>query len=850
MPRRDHARKLSTGSTLGRRSARLAAIGLAALAAGVVAPPAQAQDPVGAGIGTSPIGPITEHFGFFPEFYTDALGRQLELCLDPADAQCLVALANPGLPISFPDNFLEEGFYWTAGADANGATLIMAQEATFDGIDGNQAVFGRLRVRIRAIPAGRYRFTTPYGQFEAVTDGKTDVGTDTGCGPAIGAPCDPITFKDSSGSAIGPNFLSNTVDPIHLGAAGAAPLLPGAAGGVSFSSNPALIDKVGPTVLLNVTAVTNGQDAAGTVDVAYNASGNDDIDLARPGSCPTAPDRLPAGATTTVTCQSSDLSIPPNVSTRTFGVTVPDTTPPVLTLPDAATTGAGNAVDGFVVNYAVSANDIVSGNRPVNCAPHATGTVFPVGATTVNCSASDAAGRTTTGSFVVTVSADGATAAVTGGQVDPVVVGNVVPTVAPNAQPAPPPILANFFRVDEISGPGGLPTTQHFGGTHNQTSFDITGKFAVPPVPFFRSTSGGFGSQHVGTPIDRIITIRNGGAAPMPLTTLTVTGSSDFALLPGSTCINNTIDAAPKQIPALVQETCTATVRFTPSAVAGRTGTLTATGGGTVALTGAGTLAAITTDKQGLSFGSQSVGLSTVPQTITITNTGGSPLTVGGVSFTGTAATDYNASPAGCTNVAPNGTCTVDVMFTPKAAGVRNATLQIATNEAGTKAVPVSGTGLAGPAPAGGGAAGGGGVIAPVITPQILAPVVPIDQPIAPSKKSLKSLTLKVGPARDRTLPLKFKIRGELKVPTGVSLKSTCAGTVAITLKRGLKTVVKSSPKLRLIANKKRCVYSSKVTIRSRALVGVRTSRLKVGVRYAGSSLLKAASRSKSVRIR
>ncbi len=288
------------------------------LAAGVVSAPAQAQAPVGAGIGTGPIGPITEHYGFFPEFYTDGIGRQLQLCIDPNDATCLIALPNPALPQSFPSNFLEEGFYWTAGAEANGATLIMAQEATFDGIDGNQAVFGRLRVRIRGIPAGLYRFTTPYGQFEAETNGQTDVGTDIGCGPVIGAPCNPVTFHASSGSALGPNFLSNFADPTgaRLGAAGTAPLLAGPAGGVSFSSAAELIDKRGPTVNLDaVPALSNTQVGTGTIDVDYSASGTDDIDNLAPrlGSCPTAPDRLQAGATTVVTCTSSDASIPANV---------------------------------------------------------------------------------------------------------------------------------------------------------------------------------------------------------------------------------------------------------------------------------------------------------------------------------------------------------------------------------------------------------------------------------------------------------------------------------------------------------------------------------------------------------
>jgi hypothetical protein len=87
-------------------------------------------------------------------------------------------------------------------------------------------------------------------------------------------------------------------------------------------------------------------------------------------------------------------------------------------------------------------------------------------------------------------------------------------------------------------------------------------------------------------------------------------------------------------------------------------------------------------------------------------------------------------------------------------------------------------------------------------------------------------------------------------VPQGVSLAKSCTGNMATSLKRGLKSVLKSSPKLRLIANKTRCVYSSKVTIRNRSLVGAQTRRLTVTANYAGSSLLKSAARSKSITIR
>jgi len=55
-----------------------------------------------------------------------------------------------------------------------------------------------------------------------------------------------------------------------------------------------------------------------------------------------------------------------------------------------------------VVNYIASANDLVDGAVDVTCLP-ASGAIFPVGMTTVNCSATDAHGKTGKGSFKVIV---------------------------------------------------------------------------------------------------------------------------------------------------------------------------------------------------------------------------------------------------------------------------------------------------------------------------------------------------------------------------------------------------------------------------------------------------------------
>jgi hypothetical protein len=101
-----------------------------------------------------------------------------------------------------------------------------------------------------------------------------------------------------------------------------------------------------------------------------------------------------------------------------------DTTPPVLTLPANITTPATSAA-GAVVNYAASALDAVDGPVAVTCVPPS-GATFPIGTVTVNCSATDAATNTATGTFDVTVTplpppsgAPSITAQITGSGVGP-----------------------------------------------------------------------------------------------------------------------------------------------------------------------------------------------------------------------------------------------------------------------------------------------------------------------------------------------------------------------------------------------------------------------------------------------
>ncbi|HEV8486436.1 MAG TPA: HYR domain-containing protein, partial [Blastocatellia bacterium] len=102
--------------------------------------------------------------------------------------------------------------------------------------------------------------------------------------------------------------------------------------------------------------------------------------------------------TTQITCTAVDGS--GNFSApATFHITVVDG-PPNLFLPSDFEIGTSSA--GAQVLYVALADDTLSGPVPVQCSP-ASGVIFPIGNTTVNCSATDGAGNTASGSFNIHV---------------------------------------------------------------------------------------------------------------------------------------------------------------------------------------------------------------------------------------------------------------------------------------------------------------------------------------------------------------------------------------------------------------------------------------------------------------
>lgn len=116
-------------------------------------------------------------------------------------------------------------------------------------------------------------------------------------------------------------------------------------------------------------------------------------------SCNPASGSAFALGTTTVSCVASDKF--GNHAADDFTITVVDTTPPQLTIPDQIVVTA-DGPDGATVTFEATAYDAVAGDTDVTCTPPS-GSRFPVGTTTVECRTHDGFGNSSGGAFDVIV---------------------------------------------------------------------------------------------------------------------------------------------------------------------------------------------------------------------------------------------------------------------------------------------------------------------------------------------------------------------------------------------------------------------------------------------------------------
>ncbi|MBX3738609.1 MAG: HYR domain-containing protein [Candidatus Didemnitutus sp.] len=157
-------------------------------------------------------------------------------------------------------------------------------------------------------------------------------------------------------------------------------------------------DTTAPVIAAMSNLTVEATSANGAAVTYALPTATDAVSTASISASPGSGDVFPLG-NSTVTVTATDAAN--NSSHSDFTITVQDTTPPVITAPANITAEATSAA-GAAVSYSASAADLVDGNVAVTGSP-ASGSVFPLGTTSVSLSAADSRNNSASASFSVTV---------------------------------------------------------------------------------------------------------------------------------------------------------------------------------------------------------------------------------------------------------------------------------------------------------------------------------------------------------------------------------------------------------------------------------------------------------------
>ena len=197
-------------------------------------------------------------------------------------------------------------------------------------------------------------------------------------------------------------------------------------------------------------------------------------------------------------------------------------------------------------------------------------------------------------------------------------------------------------------------------------------------------TSLGFGNQAVGTTsVAKKVSVSNTGTATLTISSITISGP--FAQT--NTC-GTSLKAGAK---------CSISVTFSPTVKGLASGTVTITDNAsnspqTISLTGSG-VTGVTVSPTNLTFAAQNVGTTSPAQISTLANNQATTLSITSVTITG----DFAQTNTCGSSVAPSSKCTISVTFTPTTTGTRTGVVTItdsATNS--PQKINLTGTGQSG----------------------------------------------------------------------------------------------------------------------------------------------------------
>ena len=238
------------------------------------------------------------------------------------------------------------------------------------------------------------------------------------------------------------------------------------------------------------------------------------------------------------------------------------------------------------------------------------------------------------------------------------------------------------------AAPASLTITDNASNSPQTVPLSGTGIVPVTALP----GSLNLGKVDVGTTsAPQTVTVTNNKSTSLTISVLAVPGASPYSISSSSTCLNPTVAAG---------ASCTVILSFSPtSAGVAAAASLTITDNAanspqTVPLSGTGT-GTVTASPGSLNFGSVVVGASSAPQTVTLTNNLATSINISSVSPTAGSPYGLGASTCGAT-LAAFTSCTVQVSFSPTAAGAAAAASLTFTDNApnSPQTVSLSGTGL------------------------------------------------------------------------------------------------------------------------------------------------------------
>jgi Abnormal spindle-like microcephaly-assoc'd, ASPM-SPD-2-Hydin len=232
---------------------------------------------------------------------------------------------------------------------------------------------------------------------------------------------------------------------------------------------------------------------------------------------------------------------------------------------------------------------------------------------------------------------------------------------------------------------GTLSFTDNASGSPQTVSLSGTGTLQTSPTVSLSTNTLAFGNETVGTTSQPLsVTLTNSSTG-----TVTISGIGASANFAETNNCSSTLASAAN---------CTISVTFTPTASGSLSGTLSFTDNAsgspqTVSLNGTGTLQTSPTvsfSTNTLSFGDETVGTTSAPLPVTLTNSGTAPLTISGITASANFAETNNCG----STLAAAANCTINVTFTPTTSGALSGTISVTDNASGSpQTVSLSGTG-------------------------------------------------------------------------------------------------------------------------------------------------------------